>query len=200
MKSLLATVSILLTLAAGALPPPSVSAQTQSKEWQRVHGKVEKVEGSTLTFKADDGRTLTVEMSKVTENVRKALTPGEGVTVIGSADPQPNRFTAQFIQQDSSDPSRGGTITGQPVPKVDEQAWQRIHGKVEKVEGTTLTFKADDGRSLTVDLTQVSENVRKALTPGEGATVIGHYRADQNHVAARFVQQDSPAASPPASK
>jgi preprotein translocase subunit YajC len=180
-------------------------AQSAPSQWQNVHGKVEKVEETTLTFKADDGRTLTVDMSQVGENVRKTLTPGEGATVVGFPGAQPNQFMARFIQQDSSDPSRGGRVVGQPSAPAG--SWQNVHGKVEKVEGTTLTFKADDGRTLTVDLSQVGENVRKALTPGGGATVVGFPGAQPNQFTARFIQQDSsdpsrggrvqPSASPP---
>lgn len=59
------------------------------------------------------------------------------------------------------------------------------------MEGSKLTFKADDGRVLDIDMSQVSPNVQRALTPGEGAEVVGHFKGDQNHIAARWIQQDS---------
>lgn len=94
---------------------------------------------------------------------------------------------------------------------VDEKSWQRIHGKVDKVDGTTLTFKTDDGKTITADMAQVGENIRKALTPGEGITVAGQRKGDDKHMVARFIQQDSsnparggkvvpPAASPKTGK
>jgi hypothetical protein len=104
MKTLLLAALVLGVAAAG-----SADAQGQ---WQRVHGFVQSVQGSTVTVKADDGRVLTADAAQVGESIRKGLTPGEGVTLIGTASPQPNRFTARYIQQDSSDTSRGGVVAG----------------------------------------------------------------------------------------
>src|SRR5206468_10748616 len=41
------------------------AAASSSGGWQQIHGVVRDVEGSTLTLRADDGRRLTVDMSKV---------------------------------------------------------------------------------------------------------------------------------------
>jgi hypothetical protein len=190
----------------GSLHFPVVAAAEQDRQWQRIHGRVQSVQGSQLTFRADDGRTLNVDMSQVQQPVQQALTQNEGATLIGFAGAQPNMFTARYIQQDSSDPTRGGRIVGktegQPVAppaarqapgKTDEQGWQRIHGTVQSVKGETLTLRTDDNKTLTVDVKQVSDNVVRALAPGEGVTVIGHYRGDSNHVTAQYIQQDSSA-------
>lgn len=181
--------------------------------WQRIHGQVQSVQGTTLLLRADDGRTLAVDMKDVNPAVQRALTPNEGVEVIGhyrSGDQQ--QVAARWIQQDSSNPARGGRVFGrgdtQPSAsppaasgqaargdqgKVDEKAWQRIHGKVDSVQGSTLRLKADDGRSITVDMSKVNPAVQKALTQGEGVTVIGHLEKDRTHVNAQFIQQDSSA-------
>ncbi|MGH7277548.1 MAG: hypothetical protein ACREJG_02575, partial [Candidatus Rokuibacteriota bacterium] len=163
-----------------------VGRPASDRKWQEVHGTVGKVEGSMLTLEADDGRTLSVDMAPVNPVVQQALKPGDGATVVGFAGTQANQLTARYIQQDSSNPERGGKVAGpagqDAKAAVDEKAWQRIHGTVQAVEGSKLTLKADDGRTLNVDMAQVSEAVRKALTPGEGATVIGHYTEDRNTV------------------
>jgi hypothetical protein len=133
--------------------------------------------------------------------------------VVGFAGASANQLRAEYIQQDSSDPSRGGAVVGAQTPApvtpapapgptaggaVDQNAWQRVHGKVQSVTGTTLTMKADDGHIVSVDVAQVGESVRKVLTPGEGITVAGFFQGDQNRMVARFIQQDAsaPAASP----
>ena len=190
----------------GVNPMYSATASAPSGEqggWQRVHAKVQSVNGNTITVKTDDGRTLNVDASQVSSEIRGALTPDEGVTLIGFAGSDATRFRARYIQQDSSDPSHGGTVTGQApagstaspsaaVPgTVDEKAWQRIHGTVNSISGTTLTLKADDGRNLNVDMKEVGEGVRQSLSNGEKVTVIGFYRGNQNTVAARYVQKDS---------
>jgi hypothetical protein len=202
--------------AATAAPPPTPGATATQGGWQRLHGNIVSTSGSTLQFKTDDGRTLTVDTSKVGPNVRQALVPNEGATLIGFAGAQPSQFTAQYIQQDSSDPARGGKIMGQaPAPAAspapppaaskpaDDKSWQRVHGKVGSVSGNTLTLRTDDGQTLNVDMTKVDAGIRKGLAAGEGVTVIGFYRtADKKNLDAQFIQQDSSAgaASPKTTK
>jgi preprotein translocase subunit YajC len=171
---------------------------------QNVHGTVQSVQGSQITVKADDGRVLTVDMKAVGQAVQQAMAPGMGVTITGSAGGSANEMTAQYIQQDSSDPSRGGTVVGQPAAGTTTQPsadWQKVHGTVQSVSGTTLTVKADDGRVLSVDMTAVGENIQKAMAQGMGVTLSGFPGASANQFTAQYIQQDSsatqPAASPP---
>ena len=192
MKALRSLVIAAALLAAGA------AAAGAADEWQRIHGQVQAVTGDMVTLKADDGRTLTVDAKQVSSDLRKGLSQNEGVTVIGRAGKSANQFIAEYLQKDSSDPSRGGTIVGQspsasPSSSVDEKSWQRIHGTVNSASGTTLSLKADDGRSLNVDMKDVDEAIRQSLSNGEKVTVIGFYRGDQNNVAAKYVQKDSSA-------
>ena len=200
-----ATFAALLTLTAVALTAGMASAQTSSapaaQQPQKLHGTIVSVQGTTLTFKADDGRTLTVDMTAVSPTIQKALTANERVTVMGSPGSDANKFTAQFIQQDSSDPSRGGTVVGQtpaaPAGPGTDTAWQRIHGTVGSVSGNTLSVKTDDGQTLTVDIAKVDAGIRSNLAAGEAVTVIGFYRldakknVDKKNVEARFIQKDS---------
>jgi preprotein translocase subunit YajC len=179
---------------ATAEAPPS-----GAREWQRVHGKVQSVSGNTVTVKTDDGRTLSVDASRVSNEIRGALTPDEGVTLIGFAGSDATKFRARYIQQDSSDPSRGGTAVGQtPTPAAaDGKSWQRVHGKVQSVSGTTVTVKADDGRTLTVDAAQVSAEIRGALKPDAGVTLVGFAGDQPTRFTARYIEQDSSAGAAP---
>lgn len=194
--------------AAGAPPVPTASAPQTQGGWQRVHGTVVSKSGSTMQFKADDGRTLSVDMSKVGAGVQQALTANEGATLIGQAGAQANQFSAQFVQQDSSDPARGGKVVGAPAPAAstaqpsaaakpaDDKSWQRIHGTVASNAGNTLTLKTADGQTLNVDTSKVDAGVRKNVATGEAVTVIGHYKsADKKNLEAQFIQKDSSAGS-----
>lgn len=174
----------------------SASKQTQG-DWERIHGRVEAVEGSTLRLRADDGRMLNVDMSNVGSEIRQALTRGERATVIGYEWLGPNRLRAEYIQQSSSDPSRGGRVGGGAAPPraakstaPADAGWQRIHGKVAVIGGNTMDLKTDDGRTLVVDLTEVSPEVVKSLSAGESVTAIGTLR-DRSRLDARYVQKDS---------
>ena len=165
------------------------TAPGRNRDWQNIHGSVTSVTGSTLTMRADDGRTLSVDMGKVSPEIQRNLTPGERVTV-ATHNIRGNNVRAEFIQKDSS---AGVQPSAAPSATVDDKAWQRIHGTVSSVSGAQLMFKADDGRDLTVDMKDVNESVQKALTPGERATVIGFYRGNDKNVQAKFIQQDSSA-------
>lgn len=200
MKKAMFSVLMAIAVAAGASGAAlAQTSTTAAQQGQRVHGSVVSVQGSTMTFKADDGRTLTVDISKVNPAVQKALAPNEKATLIGAPGSQPNQFTAQYIQQDSSDPSRGGAVAGQAPPasgtaapsSAATQAWQDVHGTVVSVQGDTMTFKTDDGRTLTVDVKAVSPHVRQALKPSEGATLIGFAGTQPSQFTAQFIQQDS---------
>ncbi|HEV8585334.1 MAG TPA: hypothetical protein VGT02_10250 [Methylomirabilota bacterium] len=183
LRSLVALSCLLLLGVAGAA----------ADDWQRIHGRVQSVSGTTVTFKADDGRVLTVDAAQVGNEIRGALTPNEAVTLIGKAGASANQFTAQYIQQDSSDPARGGTVAGQTAPPATDRSWQRVHGKVEAVSGNRVTVKTDDGRTLTVHAAQVSADIRGNLAKGDGVTLIGFPGSRPYHFVARYIQKDSSA-------
>ena len=58
------------------------------------------------------------------------------------------------------------------------------------IGGNTMDLKTDDGRTLVVDLTEVSPEVVKSLSAGESVTAIGTLR-DRSRLDARYVQKDS---------
>lgn len=99
-------VKTLLALALVLTAATSVWAQAAGN-WQRIHGHVQAVQGNQLTLKADDGRVLTVDVSQVSQSVRGALTPNEGVTIVGFPANEPNRFTARYIAQDEAGRAAG---------------------------------------------------------------------------------------------
>ena len=199
-----------------AATAPAQGTTAAASGWQRIHGTVQSVQANQMTLRADDGRVVTVDMTQVNPNIQRALTLNEGVEVTGQyASGNNQQLVARWVQQDSSNPGRGGRVVSQapatpatpatPPPargKVDEQAWQRIHGKVEAVQGTTLRLKADDGRMIMVDMSKVNANVQKAITVGESVTVTGHFDNDRRHVEAQFIQQERAggAASPKTGK
>jgi len=151
-------------------------------QWQRIHGQVQSVKGSTLRFRADDGRVLNVDMSAVGAGVRRALARNEGATVIGFPG-RGNQFRAEYIQQDSSDPARDGKGT------------QRIHGQIAAIGGATMDLRTDDGRTLVVDVGQVvNPEIVPSLNGGDRVTVTGYFR-DSTRLDAQHVQKDSADAS-----
>jgi len=68
--------------------------------------------------------------------------------------------------------------------------WQKVHGQVQAVRGGQLTLKADDGRVVNVDMTQVSQPVQGAMMPNLGVTVTGFPGASPDRFTARYIEQD----------
>lgn len=164
----------LVIFAIAMVLPASAWAQGS---WHVYHGTVQAVQGTTMTLRADDGKTFTFDLTKVRPDLRQLVVQGEALTVVGWPAGQ-DQFTAHLVQPDRPLPWQVSSTAG----------WQRIHGQVQSVRGSNLTFRADDGRTLTVDMSEVSPNVQKALTPNEGATIVGFAGPDANRFRARYIQ------------
>ena len=68
--------------------------------------------------------------------------------------------------------------------------WQKVHGQVQSAQENQITLKADDGRVVNVDMTQVSQSVRTAMTPNLSVTVTGFPGASPDRFTARYIEQD----------
>jgi len=115
MKSLTRSLLVALVVSTAA----TVAAQPAGK-WEIVHGTVQAVQGSQMTFKTDDGRTLSVDMSQVSQPVQQAMKPNLGVKLAGFPADQ-NKFTARFIEQDSSPGAPGApgaSVADRVVPLI----------------------------------------------------------------------------------
>jgi hypothetical protein len=118
MRLLLVICTALAASLAPVVAADRASAQGQPVQgqpnWQRIHGQVQSIQGSTVIFRADDGRLFEVDVSHVRHGAQRALQPGDSATVIGFEDPQPIRFVARFLREDVVYPPRGGPIGVQP--------------------------------------------------------------------------------------
>jgi len=93
-----------------APPVPSPSAPTKAngpsgdrKQWARVDGKVQSVEGALLVLKADNGSIVMVDISQLNPNISQALRRGRVVSVYGY--PLEQKFEAAgYIELDPSHP------------------------------------------------------------------------------------------------
>ncbi len=118
MKTILKSLLALLLVAAAA----SAGAQPAGK-WEIVHGTVQSVQGTQMTFKADDGRVLNVDMTQVSQPVQRAMQPNVGVKLAGFPGDPPNKFTARFIEQDnpprtSGVPAAATTVADKIAPLI----------------------------------------------------------------------------------
>ena len=80
------------------LAPPG-----ERKQWARVDGKVQSVEGALLVLKADNGTVILVDISQLNPNVSQALRRGRLVSVYGY--PLEQKFEAAgYIELDPAHP------------------------------------------------------------------------------------------------
>lgn len=77
--------------------------------------------------------------------------------------------------------------------------WQKVHGQVQSVQGHQFILKADDGRQINVDMTQVSPSVQGAIAPNAGVTVTGFPGSSADRFTARYIEQDGQPAAATAS-
>jgi hypothetical protein len=59
-----------------------------------------------------------------------------------------------------------------PASSTDERRWTEISGVVESLVGRTLILRSDEGR-IAVDLSALSQNIDRAITPGAHVRVYG---------------------------
>ena len=75
----------------------------ERKQWARVDGKVQSVEGALLVLKADNGAIVMVDISQLNPNISQALRKGRLVSVYGY--PLEQKFEAAgYIELDPSHP------------------------------------------------------------------------------------------------
>jgi hypothetical protein len=165
------------------------SARNGNDQFEQVTGVVQNVQGNQLTLRTDDNRNVTVDIAQARQGT--SVKAGQRLSAIGYYT-APNRLTARAVRD----------VSGQADAQGKGDKWERIHGVVQSVQGSTVKFRADDGRMLTVDASKVGAPIRSALTQGEPVTVIGHDWTGPNQLRAEYIQQDSskgvrqPAASP----
>jgi hypothetical protein len=79
------------------------------------------------------------------------------------------------------------------IPRaVNPGAYERLHGYVQSVGPSTMSFKADDGRTLAVDTSQVDAQVRSAVRPGDLVSVVGKTTARADQFVAELIERETP--------
>lgn len=129
---------------------PTVAAPADAGDPVRFHGYVVNAAETALVVRADDGWTHVVDLSQLSADARR-FELGEGVTI--SATASDKLLVASAIQHDKSDPARKGQATS--------KRFQTMHGTVQSISGSTLSFRSDEGRLMPVDVSQIKGNVPK---------------------------------------
>jgi len=181
-----------VTLLAGAQ-----TARQASRVWTQADGTVEKLDGTTLTFRLDDGRRVKVDVSRMSPLERAALTSGERTALIGYTDPRLGMFVAWFLPVAETAPAAASpttdarTAAAAPAPRVDPRAWRIAHGKVDRIDRGSMVLTTDEGATVFVDVAAVDPAVVRALAGGERVTVLGFQGDGPDRLEARFIHRDA---------
>ena len=170
---------------------PAERDRYRPRGWEQLHGTVQDVEGSRMRLRADDGRTVRVDLSALPdrrEDMINNLRPGAMVTVIGDGDSRSDRFSARHVRFDDRDINR--RAWGGQASAGSNAGEQQISGRVETIHEDNLRLRSDDGRLVRVDIDPVREKVRERFKVGDRVTVIGTFTGDRNRMTARTVRVD----------
>ena len=158
-----------------------------------------------VVIRGDDGRMYYADINSAQRRTPGQLAAGSRVAVLGIEGSRPYEIAGiaigagdaaalGLVPGASSEPS-ASVVSGSAAPA--EDMW-RVDGTVETVNGSTVGLRGPDGRTRSVDLSQLSESTWRTLRPGERISVFGAPRDDRRLIANGFIQAEGPppAASP----
>ena len=202
MKRVLSLVVVFLALSSGTvLAAPGEPRVVQGTlEWPAAVSNQ-----PFVVIRGDDGRVFYADIASAQRRTPGQLTAGSRVAVLGIEGSRPYEIAGiaigagdaaalGLVPGGSAEPAASlGTAVAPPA----EDMW-RVDGVVETVSGSTVGLRGPDGRSRSVDLSQLSEATWRGLRPGERITVFGAPRDDRRLIANGFIQAEAPvpAASP----
>jgi hypothetical protein len=158
------------SLVATAVEPES----GPQRSFRTAVGMVESVSRDRIQFRTAEGFVIPLDLAQIV-GPRPTLRQGEHATVTYEVVGQ-NPLVAVWIEP-------GGAI-GAASPRTSEPpgatrgGYERIHGFVESVGLGTLPVKADDGRTMMIDVSNSRGGVGD-VRPGDLVNVVGRSSADR---------------------
>lgn len=146
----------------------------EQRAFRTATGVVESVSGDRIQFRTTEGFVMPLDLNQIV-GPKPSLKPGEQATVTYEQVGQ-NPLTAVWIEP--------GATLGAASPRTTTpqgaagSGYERIHGFVESVGIGTLTLKADDGRTMTVDVSHSRGNTGD-VRPGDLVNVVGRTTGDR---------------------
>jgi hypothetical protein len=173
------------TLIAARLQADPVDRSTgkaPKKPFVSAQGMVEAVQDSRFRFRTTDGMTLWADAS---EMPGRAVARNDQGTLTYEIGPR-QQVTALWLERAETQPAAA------PRPRaVGPGEYQRIYGYVQSVAGSTMSLKADDGRILTVDTSQVEAQMRSAVRRGDLVSVVGKTTARTDQFVAEVIERET---------
>jgi len=172
-----------------------------------------------VVMRGEDGRLYYADISAAQRRTTDALTSGSRMAVLGVEGTRPYEIAAVAVGAGDAaalgltPPGPGLTASAPPPPSAAPSAsipstpvvtgppaepmW-RLDGTVQSVAGGRVTLRRSDARTVSVDVSQLSDQTLAALRPGDRVSLFGVPRKDHRLVANGYIQSESasPSASP----
>jgi hypothetical protein len=152
------------------------------RSYRTATGVVQSVSGDQVRFRTNEGAMLQLDLGQIV-GAKPALRRGDQVTVTYDRSGQ-GTLTAVWVD---ARPSFGAASPRTTEPSDAMSGYERIHGFVESVGLGSFTLKADDGRTLTVDVASSRGNAGD-VRPGDLVNVVG--RSSGERFVAEVVRKD----------
>ncbi len=165
-----------------------------------------------VVMRGEDSRLYYADISVAQRRTPDPLTAGTRMTVLGVEGARPHEIAA--IALGAGDAAAlgltptGPTASAPAAPSASipsaaiagppaEPMW-RVDGTVQSVAGGRVTLRKSDARTVSVDVSQLSDQTLAALRPGDRVSLFGVPRKDQRLVANGYIQSEAaaPSASP----
>jgi hypothetical protein len=169
-----------------------------------------------VVMRGEDNRLYYADISVAQRRTPDPLTAGARMTVLGVEGSRPHEIAAIAIGAGDaaalgltpSGPTVSPTASAPAAPSASipstaitgppaEPMW-RVDGTVQSVAGGRVTLRKSDARTVSVDVSQLSDQTLAALRPGDRVSLFGVPRKDQRLVANGYIQSETaaPSASP----
>jgi hypothetical protein len=166
-----------------------------------------------VVMRGEDGRLYYADISVAQRRTPDAMTSGSRMAVLGVEGSRPYEIAAIAVGAGDaaalglnppgvtasapSVPSASIPSTGVTPGPPAEPMW-RVDGTVQSVAGSRVTLRKSDAKTVTVDVSQLSDQTLAALRPGDRVSLFGVPRKDNRLVANGYIQSEgaAPSASP----
>jgi hypothetical protein len=166
-----------------------------------------------VVMRGEDSRLYYADISAAQRRTPDPLTAGTRMTVLGVEGSRPYEIAAIAVGAGDAAalglPPTGPTASAPAAPSASipsaaivqgppaEPMW-RVDGTVQSVAGGRVTLRKSDARTVSVDVSQLSDQTLAALRPGDRVSLFGVPRKDHRLVANGYIQNETaaPSASP----